>query len=85
MWFSSYHKPYTVTSGFLTIIKNKTVIDDNLEFEIKSTAQNPVVIVCMPENEKYTIKTSGKTTVKDGVYTIQFDTPVEEKITVKKN
>ncbi len=85
MWFSSYHKPYTVTSGFLTIIKSKTVIDDNLEFEIKSTAQNPVVIVCMPENEKYTIKTSGRITVKDGVYTIQFDTPVEEKIIVKKN
>jgi hypothetical protein len=85
MWFSSYHKPYTVTSGFLTIIKNKTVIDDNLEFEIKSTAQNPVVIVCMPENKKYTVKTSGKITVNDGVYTIQFDTPVEEKIIIKKD
>lgn len=85
MWFSSYYKPYTVTSGFLTVIKNKTVMDANLEFEIKSTAQKPVVIVCMPENEKYTVKTSGKVTVKGGIYTIHFDTPVEEKIIVKKD
>ena len=59
-------------------------MDANLEFEIKSTAQKPVVIVCMPENEKYTVKTSGKVTVKGGIYTIHFDTPVEEKITVTK-
>lgn len=85
MWFSSYHKPYTVTSGFLTVIKNKTVIDDTLEFEIKSTSQNPVVIVCMPENEKYAVKTSGKITANDGIYTIRFDAPVEEKIVFKKD
>jgi len=85
MWFSSYHKPYTVTSGFLTVIKNKNKKDDFLQFDIKSTANKPVVIICMPENEKYTVKTSGKTTVKNGVYTIQFDTAVEEKITVIKD
>lgn len=84
MWFSAYYKPFAVTSGFLTVIKNKTVIDDNLEFEIKSTAQKPVVIVCMPENERYTIKTSGKIFIYNGVYTIQFDSPVEEKITITK-
>ena len=84
MWFSSYHKPYTVTSGFLTVVKNKIKTEDALQFDIKSTAKKPVVIVCMPENEKYTIKTSGRITVKDGVYTIQFDTPVEETITIIK-
>ena len=84
MWFSSYHKPYTVTSGFLTVVKNKIKTEDALQFDIKSTAKKPVVIVCMPENENYTVKASGKTVVKNGVYTIQFDTPVEETITIIK-
>jgi len=84
MWFSAYYKPYTVTSGFLTVIMNREVSEDTLVFEMKSTAKKPVVIICMPENERYTVTASGRVTVEQGIYTIQFDAPVEETITFTK-
>ena len=82
MWFSTYYKPYTVTSGFMTTITNKLVKENHFEFHIKSVAKKPVVLVCMPEGEEYKVKTSGKVSIHNGVCTIEFNGPIEEKITV---
>ena len=84
MWFGAYYKPYSVTSGFMTIISNKKINENTFEFSVKSTAKKPVVLVCMPENESFIVKTSGKTSLNNGVYTIEFDGPVDEKIEIVK-
>lgn len=83
MWFSAYYKPYTVTSGFMTVIKNKRISQDCMEFDIVSSAKKPVVIICMPENKSYTVSTSGSVTENGGIYTVEFDGSVEEKIIIQ--
>ena len=84
MWFGAYYKPYTVTSGFMTVISNKSITEKSFEFTVKSTAKRAVVLVCMPENESFTVKTSGRVSSKDGVYTIEFNGEVDEKIEIVK-
>ena len=84
MWFSAYFKPYTVSSGFMTLITDKKITEGEISFSVKSNAKKPVVLVCLPENEKYTVITSGRVSSLNGVYTLEFDGPVNEEISIKK-
>ena len=84
MWFETYYKPFSVTSGFMTAISNKKITENGLEFNIKSTAKKPSVIICLPENEKWEITAKGKVSSSNGIYTILYENPVKEKITVTK-
>ena len=82
MWFSSYYRPYTVTSGFMTVITDKKITEDKFAFCVKSVSKKPVVLICMPEDKEYILKTSGKVSYSCGVYTVEFNAPVSEKIEV---
>ncbi len=85
MWFGAYYKPYTVTSGFMTVISNKKINENSYEFSVKSTAKKPVVIICMPEGESYTVKTSGNVSSNCGVYTVEFDGAADETVKIIRN
>lgn len=82
MWFSAYHKPYTVTSGFMTVITDKKISENTFTFSVKSDAKTPIVLICMPENKNCFVKTNGKVSQVRGVYTVQFDGPVNEDIII---
>ena len=84
MWFETYYKPFSVTSGFMTAISNKKITENGLEFDIKSTAKKPSIIICLPENEKWAITAKGKVSSSNGIYTILYENPAEDKITVTK-
>lgn len=84
MWFSSYYKPYTVTSGFMTVVHNKRISENSMFFSVKSAAKKPVVLICIPEDKNYTVKTSGRVSYKSGVYAVEFDGPVTEEISISK-
>lgn len=84
MWFNAYYKPYTVTSGFMTVISSKRINKNLVKFDVKSTAKRPVILICLPENESYAVKTTGKVFSNRGIYTIEFDGPVAERIEIIK-
>ena len=84
MWFETYYKPFSVTSGFMTAISNKKITENGLEFDVKSTAKKPSIIICLPENEKWAITAKGKVSSSNGIYTILYENPAEDKITVTK-
>lgn len=84
MWFSAYYKPFTVTSGFMTVVNNKNIIDDEISFDVISTSNKPVVMVCLPENTQYTVVTKGSVTFDNNVCTIQYDGAVCDKVEFKK-
>ena len=84
MWFSALYKPYTVTSGFMTVITEKITRENGMEFSVRSTAKKPIVLLCLPQDEEFVIKTTGKVHAKGGIYTIAFDGPVSETVTVER-
>lgn len=82
MWFSSYYTPYTVTSGFMTVISDKKITENSFTFSVKSVAKKPVVLICMPSDKNWAVQTQGKVTNLDGVYTIEFDGPINDNVIV---
>ena len=53
-------------------------------FDVKSTANKPVVMVCLPENTDYTVTTSGNVSFDKNVCTIRYDGAVCDKVEFKK-
>ena len=81
LWGEAYFKPYSTTSGFLSLITDKKVSENRLLFCFNGKG---TVIVCMPEEKDYSFITTGKvSSVNKGAYAIQFDKETEENIIIE--
>lgn len=81
LWGEAYFKPYSTTSGFLSLITDKKVSENRLSFCFNGKG---TVIVCMPEEKDYSFITTGKvSSVNKGAYAIQFDKETEENIIIE--
>lgn len=83
MWFNALYRPYTVTSGFLTTIWEQNRQQDTFSFRIRSTAEAPIVLVCLEEGSAFTFQTTGQVQLcREGCWCLCFDGPVEETVTI---
>lgn len=63
-WFSAYFRPGTITSGFDTWIKESSFSREATSLKAvlhrAATGNSSVVLVCMKEGKKYSVKAAGK-------------------------
>ena len=73
MWFESYYKPYSVTSGFCTLVSDKKRNENGLSFKLSSTAKAPTVIVCLEEGREYSFSCEAEVTrMNNAAYALKF-------------
>lgn len=60
MWFSALYRPYTVTGGHMSIVRNRKKEGNLFTFDVKLGGKNPCILVCLEENKDYTFITSGQ-------------------------
>ncbi len=83
MWFHALYQPYTVTSGFLTLLSEQKCENNRFSFHVNAKGRKPAVIVCLEENREYLFQTSGTVRkIHDGTYGILFSHPVEETVEI---
>ena len=71
MWFSALYRPYTVTTGHLSIVKNQKKESNLYSFDVKLGGSDPCILVCLEEDKDYTFTTSGKVKkINNGTYVI---------------
>ena len=78
MFFESLYTPATVTTGFDTVIRKKSVNKDSTAIKVDavSNCDGAVMIVCMSDKCKYKFTVNGKTVrskrLTDGAYAISL-------------
>lgn len=85
LWFAALYRPWTVTSGFFTVISQKEQGEGRFSFAVRSESTHPTVLVCLEEGGVYHFETSGTVRpVNAGTYAICFDGPVEETVVITR-
>ena len=83
MWFAALYRPYTVTAGFLSVVRNVKKEESSYSFEVKLDGANPCVLLCLEEGKEYTFETSGTVKkVNKATFAIGNLKNKEEKISV---
>ena len=83
MWFESYYKPYSVTSGFCTLVSDKKRSENGLSFMLSSTAKAPTVIVCLEEGREYSFSCEAEVTrLNNAAYALKFGSSGEYFVSV---
>lgn len=81
LWFSSLYKPYTVTCGFMSIVRNRKQEGGSYSFDVKLGGENPCILVCLEENREYRFITSGQVKkIGQATYVISNFKQVEEHL-----
>ena len=85
LWFSALYRPWTVTSGFFTVISDQKKEGGRFSFGVRSESGHPCILVCLEEGGAYHFETSGTVTpVNAGTYAIRFGGPVEETVVITR-
>lgn len=75
LWFESYYKPFTVSTGFRTLITEKKINGKNLSFTAITDAPHASVIVCLEEGVEYTFDCDAEITrINKAAYLLKFNT-----------
>lgn len=83
MWFAALYRPYTVTTGFMSIVGNVKRDESTYSFEVKLEGANPCVLICLEEGKEYTFVTSGKVKkVNRATFAISNFKDKEEKVSI---
>jgi hypothetical protein len=76
MWFESYYTPFSVTSGFRTLITDKKTDGKDLSFHIQTDSPKASVIVCLREGKDYDFECDAAVTkINKAVYLLKFNAP----------
>lgn len=74
MWFESYYMPFSVTSGFRTLITDKKSDGKNLSFNVHTDSTKASVIVCLKEDKDYTFECDAATIkISKAAYLLNFN------------
>ena len=49
MWYNAMYRPYTVTGGFQTLIREMKIGEGEISFTIRADGERPTVLVCLEE------------------------------------
>lgn len=83
MWYNAMYRPYTVTGGFQTLIRERKTGKDAISFSIRADGERPTVLVCLEEGKQYKFSTSAMVTQhKAGLWSLQFAGPVDEAVEI---
>ena len=83
MWFTALYRPYTVTTGFMSIVRNVKRDEATYSFEVKLDGANPYILLCLEEGKEYTFVTSGKVRkVNRATFAISNFKDKEEKVSI---
>lgn len=83
MWFTALYRPYTVTTGFMSIVHNVKRDEATYSFEVKLDGANPYILLCLEEGKEYTFVTSGKVRkVNSATFAISNFKDKEEKVSI---
>ena len=83
MWFAALYRPYTVTTGFMSIVRNVKRDEATYSFEVKLDGANPYILLCLEEGKEYTFVTSGKVRkVNRATFAISNFKDKEEKVSI---
>ena len=83
LWFESYYKPFTVTGGFRTLVKNKKRYGESMSFTVTTDSPCSSVIVCLEEGNEYTFDCHAEITkINKGAYSIKFNTAGEFDVNI---
>ena len=76
MWFESYYTPFSVTSGFRTLITDKKTDGKDLSFHIQTDSPKASVIVCLREGKDYDFECDAAVTkINKAAYLLKFNAP----------
>ena len=76
MWFESYYTPFSVTSGFRTLITDKKTDGKDLSFHIQTDSPKSSVIVCLREGKDYDFECDAAVTkINKAAYLLKFNAP----------
>lgn len=83
MWYNALYRPFSVTGGFLTLIRNMKIEEEKISFRIQAKGKHPAVLVCLEEGKQYEFHTSARVMQhKAGLWSLYFEGPAEELVEI---
>ena len=85
LWFESYYKPFSVTSGFCTLITDKSTDGRDISFTVTTEAEKASVIVCLKEDTEYSFDCDAEISkINQSAYVLKFNARGSFKVNVRE-